>query len=124
MKCSLGISNFLEEIYSLSHSIIFLYFFVLTTEEAFLISPCYSLELCIQRVHLSFSPLPLASLLFSAICKASSGNYFAFLHFFLGDGLDHCLLYNVLKIRLGLYFWDGDHRCQVSFVTSRIHPST
>ena len=48
MKCSFGISNFLEEISSLSHSIVFLYFFALTTEEGFLISPCYSLELCIQ----------------------------------------------------------------------------
>ena len=45
MKCSLGISNFLEEISSLSRSIIFLYFFALITEEGFLISPCYSLEL-------------------------------------------------------------------------------
>ena len=36
-------------------------------------------------VYLSFSPLPLASHLFSAICKASSVNHFAFLHlFFLG----------------------------------------
>ena len=43
-----GISNFLEEIYSLSHSIVLLYFFALITEEGFLISPCYSLELCIQ----------------------------------------------------------------------------
>ena len=33
-------------------------------------------------VYLSFSPLPLASLLFLAICKASSDNHFAFLHFF------------------------------------------
>jgi len=48
MKCSLGISNFLEEISSLSRSIVFLYFFALITEEGFLISPCYSLELCIQ----------------------------------------------------------------------------
>ena len=48
MKCSLGVSNFLEEISSLSHSIVFLYFFALITEEGFLISPCYSLELCIQ----------------------------------------------------------------------------
>ena len=46
MKCSLGISNFLEEISSLSHSIVFLYFFALITEEGFHISPCYSLELC------------------------------------------------------------------------------
>ena len=29
MKCSLGISNFLEEISSLSHSVVFLYFFAL-----------------------------------------------------------------------------------------------
>ena len=53
MKCSLGISNILEEISSLSHSIIFLYFFAVITEEGFLISPCYSLELCIQ-IGISF----------------------------------------------------------------------
>ena len=33
-------------------------------------------------VYLSFSSLPFVSLLFSAICKASSDNHFAFLHFF------------------------------------------
>ena len=44
----LFISNFLEEISSLSHSVVFLYFFALITEEGFLISLCYSLELCIQ----------------------------------------------------------------------------
>ena len=39
-------------------------------------------------VYLSFAPLPFASLLFIAVCKASSDNHFAFLHFFsLGDGL-------------------------------------
>ena len=48
-----GISNFLKEISSLQHSIVFLYFFALITEEAFLISPFYSLELCIQ-MGLSF----------------------------------------------------------------------
>ena len=45
MKCSLGISNFLKEISSFLHSIVFLYFLALITEEGFLISPCYSLEL-------------------------------------------------------------------------------
>ena len=50
MKCSLGISNFLGEISSLSHSVVFLYFFALIAEEGFLISPCYSLELCIQML--------------------------------------------------------------------------
>ena len=36
-------------------------------------------------VYLSFSPLPFASLLFTAICKAPLDNYFTFFHlFFLG----------------------------------------
>ena len=56
MKCSLGISNFLEEIYSLSHSVVILYFFALMAEEAFLTSSCYSLRLCIQMgISLLFS---------------------------------------------------------------------
>ena len=50
MKYSLGISNFLEETSSLSHSIVFLYFFALIAEEGFFVSPCYSLELCIQML--------------------------------------------------------------------------
>ena len=49
-------------------------------EEGFIFSPYYSLELCI--LCLSFATLPLASLHFSAICKASSDHHFAFLHFF------------------------------------------
>ena len=40
--------NVLEVISSLSHSIAFLYFIVLIAEEGFPVSPCYSLELCIQ----------------------------------------------------------------------------
>ena len=35
-KCSLGISNFLKVISSLSHSIVFLYFFALSLKKAFL----------------------------------------------------------------------------------------
>ena len=74
--------NFLEEISSLSLSIVCLYFFALITEEGFLISPCYSLEICIQMgISFLFSSA-FASLLFSAICKASSDSHFAFLHFF------------------------------------------
>ena len=38
MKSSLGISNFLEEISSLSHSVVFLYFFALVTEEGFFLN--------------------------------------------------------------------------------------
>ena len=47
IKFFLVISNFLEEISSLSHSIVLLYFFALIAEEGFPISACYSLELCI-----------------------------------------------------------------------------
>ena len=96
MKSSLAISNFLEEISSLSHSIVSLYFLALVTEEGFLISPCYSLELCIQIGMSSLSSFAFGVSFFTAICKASSDNLFAFL--FLGNDLDHCLLYNVMNL--------------------------
>ena len=48
----------------------------------FLIFPYYPLNSAFSWVYLSLSPLPFASL-FSTICKASSGNNFAFLYFFL-----------------------------------------
>ena len=83
MKCSLVISTFLEETSSLSHSIVFLYFFELITEEGFLISPLALLwNSAFKWEYLSFSPLLLVSLLFTAICKASSDSHFAFFHFF------------------------------------------
>ena len=63
MKCSLGISNSFEEISSLSHSTVFLYFYALITEEIFLISLCYYLGLCI---HMD------TSLLFSFAFRFSS----------------------------------------------------
>ena len=70
MKHSLDISSFLEEIPSLSHSIVFLYFLSLFIQES-LISPCYSLKLCIQLDYLSLSTLPFTSLLSLAIIKLS-----------------------------------------------------
>ena len=83
MKCSLGISNFLEEISSLSHSIVFLYFFALMTEEGFLLSLFATVgKSAFKWMYLSFSHLLFASLLFKAICKAASDSHFAFLHFF------------------------------------------
>ena len=55
-KFSLGIFNFPEETSSLSHSIVFLYFFALIIEEGFCISRCCSLILCIQiGISLLFS---------------------------------------------------------------------
>ena len=81
MNYSLGNSSFLKEISSFSNSIIFLYFFALITEEGFLSLLAILWNSAFKWVNCSFSPLPVASLLFSAICKASSDNHFAFLHF-------------------------------------------
>ena len=80
--------------------LLFPYFFSLFTEEGFLISPCYSLELCIQMLIAFLFSSDFTSLHFTAICKASSVSHFAFLTFpFHGDGLDPCLLYNVTNFR-------------------------
>ena len=81
MKCSLGISNFLEVVSSLS-ILLFLYFFSLIPEEGFLFSPCCSWNSEFKWVYLSFSLLLFTSLLFTAICKASTDSRFAFLYFF------------------------------------------
>ena len=86
MKSSFGISNFLEEISSLSHSIVFLCFFALTLRTAFLSLLAIHWNSAFRWIYLSFFPLPFTSLLCSAVCKASADNHFAFLQFlFLGD---------------------------------------
>ena len=69
MKYSCGISNFLEEISSLPHSIIFLYFFALITCKGFLISLCYSLKLCIQNRSLPWLIIGLKTLRNDFCCK-------------------------------------------------------
>ena len=76
MKCSLGISNFPKEISSLSHSIMFLYFFSL-------ILPFLSLLVILWNstfkcVYVSLCPLPFSSLLFIAVCKASQATILPF----------------------------------------------
>ena len=128
MKCSLGISNSIEEISSLSHSVVFLQWHhwldghesewtlgigdgqgglaccnswgreELDTTERLIWSDLISLHWLLRKaflsllailwnsafrcLYLSFSPLLFASLLFIAICNASSGSHFSFLHFF------------------------------------------
>ena len=66
MNCSLGISNFLEEISSLSHSVVFLFLCIDRWRRlSYLSLPFFgSLH---SNVYLSFSPLAFTSLLFSAI---------------------------------------------------------
>ena len=98
-ECSFGISNFLEETSSLSHSIVFPYFFALIPEEGFLPLLAILWNSAFRWVHLSLSPLPFASLIFTAVCKASSDKHFAFFVFlFLGDGLAPSLLYKVMNL--------------------------
>ena len=82
MKCSLGISSFLAETSSLSNSIVFLYFFALWVRNTFLYLLTILWNSAFRWICLSFSPLPLASLFSSAVCKSSSDNRFPFLHFF------------------------------------------
>ena len=96
MKCSLGISHFLEKLSSLSHSIVFLYFFQWSLRKAFLSLFAILWNSAFKWIYLSFSPLPLSCPLFSAICKPSSGNHGLFAFLFLGDDLDHSLLYTVM----------------------------
>ena len=57
MKCSLGISNCLEEISSLSHSVVFLYFFAWIAEEGFLSLLAILWNSAFKCLFLSFSPL-------------------------------------------------------------------
>ena len=118
MKCSLGISSFLEEISNLSHSVVFLYLFAFSLKKAFLsllailwnsafIGNIFPFLLCLSLLFfsqlfvrpaqttslpscISFSSLLLPSLLFSAICKACSHSHFAFFFHFLFLGI--CLI--------------------------------
>ena len=83
MKCCLGISNFLKEISNFSYCFS-LFLFIDHSGRLSYLSLLFFGTLH-SDACIFFSPLPLASLLFSAICKASSESHFAFLHiFFLG----------------------------------------
>ena len=82
MKCSLGISNFLKEISSLSHSIVSSISLHWSLRKSFLSLLAISWNSAFKWVYLSFSPLCFAFLLSSGICKASSESYFVLLNFF------------------------------------------
>ena len=95
MKCSLDVSNFLEEISNLSHSVVFLYFFAWFIEED-LISPCYSLERCIQ-LGIFFSFLPCLSFLsfLQLFIKPPQITTLPLAFLFIWNGFCHCFLYSV-----------------------------
>ena len=82
MKCSLGISNFLEEISSLSYSIVFPLFLCIDHwGRLSYLSLLFFGTLIQMGISFLFSYLSF-SLLFTAILKASSDSHYAFLHFF------------------------------------------
>ena len=86
MKCSLCIPNFLVEISSLSHSVLFLYLFALITE-AFLSLLAILWNSSFGCLYLSFSPLLFASLLFTGIKPQHSENqdHGIWSHHFMGN---------------------------------------
>ena len=99
MKCSLVISNFLEEISSLSHSIVFLYFFALITVEAVLSLLAILWNSVFKWVYLFFFSFAFHFSSFHSYLKALHRQpFFPFPFLFLGDGLDPCLPYNITNL--------------------------
>ena len=82
MNCSLDISNFLEEIFSFSHSVVSSISLHWSLRKASFSLLVILWNSAFKWVYPSFSPLLFTSLLFPAICKAASDSHFAFLHFF------------------------------------------
>ena len=80
MKCSLGISNFHEEISSLSILLFSSVSLHWSLRKAFLSLLAILWNSAFKWVYLSFTSMLFTSLLFTAICKASSDSHFAFLH--------------------------------------------
>ena len=80
--------------------LLFFCFFALITDESFLISPCYSLEFCIQMgISLLFSFAFHFSSFHSYLWGLHRQPFYLFAFVFLGNGLDPCLLYNVMNLR-------------------------
>ena len=88
-EMSLGISNFFQEISSLSHSIVFSISLHWSLRKSFLLLLAILWNSASKWIYLFFFfffySLPFTSLLFSALSKASSDNHFSLLNFlFLG----------------------------------------
>ena len=97
MKYSLGISNFLEDIPSLSQSIVFLYFFALITEEGFVSLLAVLWNAAFKWVYLPF--LLCLLLLFSQLfVRPPPKTILPFCNSLFLGFLDHCLRYNVTDL--------------------------
>ena len=94
---------FLKRSLVFSHSVVFLYFFALFTQKTFFALLAFLWNSTFTWVYLSLSPLPFVSL-FSAICKASSDNHFAFLRWIYHQFQVHNMMI------WSLYILQNDHR--------------
>ena len=97
--------------HSLSHSVVFVYFFALIAEEGFLVSACYSLELCIQMgITFLFSFAFCFSSIHSCLYGLLRQPFYLFAFIFCGDDLDPCLLYFFLNttfmVTIGFVVWN------------------
>ena len=99
MKYSLGVSNVFEEISHLSHSIAFLCFFALITEEGFSYLSLLFFGTLHSNGYIFPSLLCLYLLFFSQLfVRPPQTTILPFAFPFLGDGLDQCLLYTVMNL--------------------------
>ena len=98
MKCSLGISHFLEEMSSLSHSIVFL--FLCIDHWGRLSYLCWLFFGTLHSNGYIFPFLLCLSLLFFSqlFARPPQTTTLPFCIYFLGDDLDLCLLYNVMNL--------------------------
>ena len=94
-EISPDISNFLDKISSLSHSVTFLCFFALLIG---LLISCYSLELCIQ-LGISI-PFSIAFCFFLLLFVKPPRPLCLLAFLFLWDGFGYCLLYNIISLHL------------------------
>ena len=123
MKCSFGISNFLEEISSLSILLFSSISLHCSLKMAFLSLLAILRNFAFSWVSLSLSPLHFGPLLFSAISKDSSHNHFAILHFFFFGMFLVFTSCSVLQISVysssGILFIRYNHLSIFHFHTSR-----
>ena len=92
--------NFLEEISSLSHCIVFVYFFALICWGRLSYLSLLFFGTLHSDAYIFLFLLCFSLLFFSQLfVRPPQTAIFLFVFLFLGDGLAHCLLYNVTNLR-------------------------
>ena len=108
MKCSLHVANFLEEISSLSHPLVSLYSLHSSLKKAFLSLLAILWNSAFKWVYLSFSLLLFASLLFTAICKASSTSPNNWMSLLASDLTSWLMILSFIPWLVNSSLWGGE----------------